>query len=359
MSATTDRWVSTVTPVEMAALMRAARSAVILTHAKPDGDAIGSTVAVARCLQRLGVRVQAWYVGPLPRWTDELAAGVDTRELRPGAPVASVNGAALMTEPDAVIIADTGSWPQLAEVRSFIEPRRDRVLLIDHHLHGDAIISDRRLLEPSAASCTQVLAPVCAALLDAAGGGTGAAGVSPARFPTDVADALYLGLATDTGWFRYSNTGPATLRLAGDLLEAGVDHTRLYRIIEQQDHAARWTLFGRALRSLEIHAGGRIATMMLTLKDFEDTGATPNDTSGFADMLLTVASVQLSAVLVESSGMDGPLTKISLRSKPGPEAIDVNQLAAKLGGGGHARAAGAKLKEPLTGAVRTLVDAAR
>ena len=339
-------WVSNATPSEQARALRAVKSAVVLTHAKPDGDAVGSSIAIARAMSAGGVRVEAWYIGPCPRWTKEMAAGIHVREFKPGEALGGVERETF----DAAVVVDTGSWSQLAESKSFLQARRERVYLFDHHLHGDADVSDRRLINSGAASCTQVLAPVCCELL----------GVnSPTKLPLLIAEPLYLGLATDTGWLRFSNVTPATLRLAADLIEAGVDHTKLYRLIEQQDQEARWQLFGRALRTLTVHGGGRIATMLLTLKDFEDTGATPNDTSGFADMVLTIASVELSAVLVETASSTGPLTKISLRSKPGAHAIDVNELASRLGGGGHARAAGAKILQKPSDAVKTLVEAVK
>lgn len=339
-------WVSTSTPEQLAGRLCDVKRALILTHAKPDGDAVGSSVAIARSMAACGADVQAWYIGPCPRWTREMTSGLVTREFAPGEPVSGFESLTF----DAVVVVDTGSWPQLAESKPLLMAWHDRVVLVDHHLHGDADVAPTRLIQTAAASCTQVLAPVCCALLNVP---------SAAKLPKTVAEPLYLGLATDTGWLRFSNVSPATLRLAADLMEAGVDHTRLYRLIEQQDHAARWQLFGRALRTLAVHGNGRIATMTLTLKDFQETGATPNDTSGFADMLLTIASVELSAVLVESPNSGGPLTKLSLRSKPGPNAIDVNELASRLGGGGHARAAGAKINQLPGDAVRTLVEAVR
>jgi bifunctional oligoribonuclease and PAP phosphatase NrnA len=340
------KWTSNASAREMAESLRGAKRAVVLTHAKPDGDAIGSSVAIARAMSTGGTKVEAWYVGPCPRWTKEMAAGIPVREFKPGEGLSGVE----QEEFDAVVVVDTGSWTQLAEAKSFLQARRERVFLFDHHLHGDAEVSDRRLIMTAAASCTQVLAPVCAELVGAA---------TAAKLPLTIAEPLFLGLATDTGWLRFSNVSPATLRLAADLIEAGVDHTKLYRLIEQQDHAARWQLFGRALRTLHVHGGGRIATMLLTLKDFDETGATANDTSGFADMVLTIASVELSAVLVETANSGGPLTKISLRSKPGAHAIDVNELASRLGGGGHARAAGAKIHQAPADAVKTLVEAVK
>lgn len=346
VAATLASWSSSTTPADLAALLKTASSAVVITHAKPDGDAIGSSTAIARSLAQAGLNVECWFVGPSPRWLGDLSRGLITREFAPGKPIDPPSG----FEPGAIVIVDTGSWTQLAEYKGFIQPRGAKAVIIDHHLKGDLDVASRLLLNTAAASCTQVLAPLCTALLNLP---------SPAKLPKDIADALYLGLATDTGWFRFSNVTPSTLRLAADLIEADVDHTRLYRLIEQQDHAARWQLFGRALRTLTTHKSDRIATMILTLKDFADTGATPNDTSGFADMVLTIASVELSAVLVETEHPAGPLTKISLRSKPGPNAIDVNELASRLGGGGHARAAGAKIHQPPAGALAALVESVR
>lgn len=342
-------WQSNTSLSEMASMLRTCRTAVVLTHAKPDGDAIGSSVAVAHSLRRAGVNVECWFVGPSPRWLTNMtggdSGGLNVREL------SDAQGVPESATPDAVVIVDTGSWPQLAEVRGFIEARLNAgacVCVVDHHLRGD--VAARRLIDSTAASCTQVLAPLCCELVGCA---------SPAALPKEIAEALYLGLATDTGWFRFSSVMPATLRLAAELMQAGVEHTRLYRMIEQQDHAARWKLFGRALRTLELHRSASVATMLLHIEDFEQTGATPNDTSGFADMMLTIASVELSCVLIESPSVSGPLTKISLRSKPGERAIDVNELASRLGGGGHARAAGAKVNQAPEQAVRTLVEAVR
>ncbi|HMN40725.1 MAG TPA: DHH family phosphoesterase [Phycisphaerales bacterium] len=345
-------WATNSDTPALAAALRAARSVVIVTHAKPDGDALGSSLALARALARAGVGAELWLVGPIPRWIGEFAGRIPIRELKAGSPLAFLDGKPA-TDPDLVAVVDTGSWTQLSELRPFLEPRADRTILVDHHLHGDAAVATRRLIDSRCASCTEVLAPLCVALAGVA---------NTAALPLDVAEPLYLGLATDTGWLRYSSVTPHTLRLAADLIQCGVDHTRLYMLIEQQQPAGRWHLLGRALRTLELHSTrGKddAAIMSLTLADFAQTGADPNDTSGFADMLLTVASVQVSAVLNESPVNPGepPLTKFSLRSKPGPNAVDVNQVCKKLDGGGHARAAGAKARLPIPAAKAALLEA--
>jgi len=344
-----EAWVTNSTVEQIAADLLAAKSVVVTTHAKPDGDAAGSSLALVRSLRHAGVRADLRFVGPLARWTAEIVGDTPVRESEPGKTV----GAAEAGDPALCVVVDTGSWTQLAELRPWLEKRAERNIVIDHHLRGDAAVGTRRLVDSKSASCTQVLGPVCVKLCGVA---------TAAKLPLDVAEPLYLGLATDTGWFRYSSVTPATLRLAADLLEAGVDHTRLYRIIEQQDVASRWRLLGRALNTLELHsvrAKEDAAVMSLTLADFAATGADRNDTSGFADMLLTVSSVQVSAVMTENpvSAGEPPLTKFSLRSKPGAGAVDVNEVCQKLGGGGHARAAGAKMRVGIGEAKKALLEA--
>ena len=274
-AASAPQWATNATFDQFAADLRRARTVVVTTHAKPDGDAAGSTLAMARALKHAGVAAEIWYAGPLPRWVPDLCASTPFRTFAPGQPMQVADGRpAPALDADLCVIVDTGSWTQLAEMRPWLEPRADRNINLDHHLHGDGAAAARRIIDSTCASCTQVIAPLCVKLC---------AVPSAAKLPLDVAEPLYLGLATDTGWFRYSSVTPATLRLAADLIEAGVDHTKLYGMIEQQDVASRWRLLGRALNTLELHSvrtPDDAATMSLTLADFDATGADRNDTAG-------------------------------------------------------------------------------
>ena len=317
---------------------------VVTTHTKPDGDAVGSTLALARTLRSLGKRAEVWYLGPLPLWLAEVALETPVRSIeREGLPADS--------NPDGVVLLDTGSWSQFDGLREWLGVRADRTLVIDHHLHGDGDIAALRLLDVRAAAACQPVAEVCRHVLGLP---------SASRLPPDVATPLYLGLATDTGWFRYSNVSSSVMRLAADLIEAGADHVDLFRIVEQQDEPGRFRLLAAALSSLEFHADDRIALMSLTMDDFHRAEADRTDSGGFADKVLAVRTVVVAAVLTEvSDGTQGkpPLTKISLRSKDGPNAIDVNELSRALGGGGHARAAGARVAAPLAETRSRLLDA--
>jgi phosphoesterase RecJ-like protein len=184
--------------------------------------------------------------------------------------------------------------------------------------------------------------------------------VEPGALPADIAAALYLGVATDTGWLRYSNVTPATLRLAADLIEAGAEPTTIYERIEQRERPARIRVLGRALESLHLYDQLHLAILRVTQQDIQDAGAAPSVLGGFSDLPMSIEGVQVVAVLPEVIGAGGDkVTKVSLRSKPGPEAVDVNQVAATIGGGGHARAAGARVRNTLEAVEGAIVRALR
>jgi phosphoesterase RecJ-like protein len=153
-----------------------------------------------------------------------------------------------------------------------------------------------------------------------------------------IASALYVAIATDTGWFQFSNTRPYTLRLAAQLMEAGVDTDRMYQLIYQNERKERVALQTRAMESLELLEGDRLAVMRVTVKDFEETGANVPDTENLINIPLQIATVEVSLLFTEPLDF-GPV-RVSLRSKG---QVDVARFAEKFGGGGHARAAGLKV----------------
>jgi len=352
---------STTTPAEIAARLLAAPTSdapgpvVITTHAKPDGDAAGSSLALARALIHKGIPAEVWHVGPFQGWLKTIAGDTPTRRISHETPAASLSSALpsdASNEPRAIVVTDTGSWVQLETLTPWLKPRTQRVMVIDHHLQGDADLSPRRLIDTAAASATQVLSPVIDALL-------GLCADQP--LPEPIARMLYLGLATDTGWFKFSNTSAAAMRLAARMLDSGVDHAGLYQFIDQQDPPVRPKLMGRALSSLRYFDQNTIAFMALTDSDLRELSAGQEDTGGFADPAMSVTSVRVVAVFTDATraGDDQRTTKVSLRSKPGPGAIDVAAVCAGLGGGGHARAAGVKLKMDIAPAQEAVLQAVR
>lgn len=346
MPDSTSTWSTNASLADIAAILRPARRVVVLTHVKPDGDAVGSTIGLVRALNQPGewtspTRAQAWYFGPTPPWLADVALDTPYRLFGPqGDP----REASMDQEPDAIAVLDTGSWAQLEQAHEWLAARRDRVVNIDHHVQGDAEVAAKRHIDTAAAAVCQPVAELCRLLL----------GRNSLRdLPPLVAEALYLGIATDTGWYRHSNVSRAVLQTAGELLEAGADHIRLYQAVEQRETASRLKLLSRALATLELHDAARIATLCVTRRDMQEVGAQPGESGGFVDYGQSIPTVQVTALFSEASpeeyGQDGkgPITKISLRSKAGPLGVDVNAVAKKLGGGGHVRAAGARLNANL------------
>jgi bifunctional oligoribonuclease and PAP phosphatase NrnA len=338
------------TPQQIAAWLKSRKKVIVCTHAKPDGDALGSTTGLCRTLAHAGIPAELWLIGPFPTWTDAVIGTTPVKKLGSENTQIPPSG----SDADGIAICDTGSWNQLEGLRPWLTGKADKAIILDHHLHGQAEIAHKRLIVTTAAAASHVVADVATILL----------GLSPdAQLPLDVATPLYLGLATDTGWLRFSNVTPDTLRLAARLLESGVDHPALYEMVEQQQKPTRPALLGRALTSLTMHHGKRLAVMTLRDKDLRELGAVGEDTGGFSEPVLAVAGVQVVATLTEmppptnAPAGSGLLVKVSLRSKPGPNAVDVAAVAARFGGGGHARAAGIKLFTTVEEAQRTIVDA--
>lgn len=349
MSVMHETWGSTTDLPALAAWLAGCKRIVVLTHVKPDGDAIGSTMGLTRALNLAAKREVAvpWYWGPLPDWMKDIAGKTPFRVVSEASPAHHDD----LEDPDGVIILDTGSWSQLHEVREWLLERHEIAAIIDHHRQGNPDVAPRRVVLPEAAAVCEPTAELCRLVLKRK---------SIAELPTEVAEPLYLGMATDTGWFRHSNVSPAALRLAADLLQAGAPHARLHELIEQRDRISRLRLLSRALASLEMLQNDRVAIMTLTLKDFEDCHAAPTDSAGFSELCLACESVKVSVVLTEAFKTEsdgGHITKASFRAKSGPGGVNVAAIAEKLGGGGHIPAAGAKIPLPLAQARVKVIEA--
>ena len=237
---------------------------------------------------------------------------------------------------DLAIVVDTGAWSQLEHVRDWLKANAASVVGIDHHARGDDV-APQRIVDVRCASCTQALVP----LIDDLAVPLGPAG-RPARHT--IAEAIFTGLATDTGWFRFSGADDRVFQLAARLLACGVDKDALYRMIEQADAPGRPLVLGRALGSLEYCCDGRVAVMRLSRRDFQETGTRVDELAGLVNEPMSVERVEVSVLLVEG---EGNVVKASFRSKPPASAgavfVDVNQLAARFEGGGHVHAAGARI----------------
>ena len=312
----------------VAARLRLGERLVLVTHDRPDGDAIGSMLALARAARAQG-RTAHMVCSDVPRAYRFLTAGetfIHPDDLRLAAAAS-----------DRVVILDTCSLAQLTEVRDTIISHWQDLVVIDHHRTSHDI-APLRWQDPSAAATGVMVAE----LLDGLG------------WPLEegVAEPLMAAICTDTGWLRFSSTDARALGAVGRCLDAGVEPDALYRALYENDRPERLALLGRLLANLRYHDDGRVALMTLAAADFAATGATPDETENLISESLRVGTVQVAVLLVERDGR----IRGSLRSKP-TSGVDVAHVAGRLGGGGHARAAGFRLDGSLTDAMTRTLEA--
>lgn len=319
-------WTSNTDAAGVVARLRAASRVAVVTHAKPDGDAMGSVGALVATLRSIGTDATGYFVGAMPLFAEDFAPMFPHVHLDAGRLPAG--------EFDTVVVCDTGSWGQLDALADWVRERSDRTVVIDHHLRGDGDVGPTRWIDTSAAAVCEPIAELCAGLAD----------TPITRLPADVATLLYLGLSTDTGFFKYSSVTPRTFRIAADVREAGADTTLVLQSVTQRDRPARLAAMARALASATFEFGGELCVMRLTAQDIHAAKAGPEDLSGIQDVAMSIGSVRAVAIFTEVEGQPEPLIKASLRSKPGDGMVNVSNVTASLGGGGHANAAGLKQK---------------
>jgi len=339
-------YVSNATVPDLAEALRKARRVLVTSHAKPDGDALGSTLATIRCCRALGIAAEGWLVGPFEPNLLGFAEGEPLVRIDPADP--RLPG----EEFDLAVVVDTGAWSQLETIAPWLRPRVDATIGFDHHARGDRV-AGRRVVDTRWGATTGVLSELVAALgvpLETGG---------DARGRGSVAEALWLGLATDTGFFRHPNAREREFALAARLIAAGVDTNRVYAAIEQSFRPERIAVEARALAGVRYLADGAVAVLALSAKDLAETGARPEELSGVVQLPMAVGAVRASVLAVEA---EPGLVKCSFRSKPRDEAgrmLDVNELAARFGGGGHVHAAGARIRASLPEALERIAEAIR
>jgi phosphoesterase RecJ-like protein len=239
-------------------------------------------------------------------------------------------------DPDLVLIVDTDSYNQLPGFEKYLKERTGPVLVIDHHATGDGL-GTVGLVEQAAAATAVIV-------LDLA---------RHAGWPISpsVAEALFTAVASDTGWFRFTNTDSRAFEASTAMVSAGADpaavHGRLYRNFSH----SRLRLMAAMLGTLKLHMDGKLATQHILRKDFEQAGASPEDTENLIDECRRISTVEAAALFVELP--DGRV-KCSLRSEG---TIDVLSVAVGLGGGGHRTAAGAYLSGPIEKAKKRVIEA--
>lgn len=317
-----------------AAWLARAKRPLLLSHRRPDGDALGSLAAMSLTLRAGGAEPCVALFDPLPaRYSliEPLAEWHAWEAARDS----------LAPRCDRLIVLDTCSAAQLEPAVEFLK-KAPPTLVIDHHQTRDAGIGDRpgdlRVIDAAASSCARLVLRVCQAM--------------PVRLGERLATALFTGMATDTGWFRFSNADADTLEAAARLVAAGARPAEIYDAIYQQEPAAKLRLIGRMLGSLEMHAGGKLAVLRLRRADFAASGADRGMTEDLINEVGRIGGTEATLLFTED---EAGVTRVNLRSK---RVLDVAALAARHGGGGHVRAAGCRLTGDFEQVSRSFVDEA-
>jgi phosphoesterase RecJ-like protein len=291
------------------AAIQSRQSFVLTSHARPDGDAIGSQMALGLALESLGKTV---------RWVDHDPAPQPYRDF-PSVDRIEVTST-FQGQVDAVIVMECSSLAR-TEVAGFNLDGRF-VINVDHH-GGNTMYGAVNWFDESAAAVCEMTAEV----IDALG----------VKWTPEIATHLYLGISTDTGSFRHANMTPRTFEICRRIAEAGVNPADLARRIYDSFSIGRVTLTGEMLHAMELHHGHRFAILYYDDELLKKCGATTDDTDGLVNIPLGAKDVQAVALIKQQSAGD---FRVSLRSKGD---VDVLAVAQRWGGGGHRNAAGCSM----------------
>lgn len=317
---------------EVVAELHRARTLVMTTHVKPDGDALGSIAALRRWLRGLGKIVHVVVPSPPPAkyafLDPERAVRTAGRDL----------DLASLPQPDLVCVLDTGTWLQLPGMEPLVAGAGAPVLVIDHHRTSDDL-GTVQFIDPSAPATAAIVYRI---LMEAG-----------ARVDPETATCLFMGLALDTDWFRLATTDAETLRVAATLVEAGAKPYEVYNHLYMNEDLGRMRLRGRAVEMLRPALGGRVIVMRLTSDMFHQFGVDLGDTENLINECLRVRGSLAGVMLVEAGRGE---VRVSLRCRP---PISILPAAEKFGGGGHHRAAGAKMTGTLDQVEAQVLDAVR
>ena len=287
---------------------------VLTTHMNPDGDALGSEIGLALFLEQLGHHVTLLNADPTP---DSLAFLLDGRP----APIVfeETDGRRRLANADRVILLDNSAPDRLGCMERAMVEVASKTCCIDHHPTRGMPWSER-VLDVSASATSEIVYDLV----------TGR-GWIPDRV---AARALYVGIATDTGFFRFNSTTANAHRIVSALLDLGVETADCYRRLYERNSLAFTRLLGQALSDIQLDGAGAVASVRLTQALLNDLEAQNEDVSEIANVLLAMDGVRIALLFRELR--EGSV-KVSLRSK-GP--LDVHALAVRYGGGGHRNASG-------------------
>ncbi len=303
----------------LAQVLAGASRVALTTHQRPDCDALGSQLAMLRILRYLGKEVLAINAFHIPRHLQFLDPCGELLELSQAA------AQEFLARADLLAIVDTSAWAQLGAMGEVIRQGEFRKIIIDHHITADDLGAER-FCDPTAEATGRLVYRLAQHM----------------GMPIDreMAWYIFLALATDTGWFRFTSVTASTYQLAAELVAYGVTPAEVYRQLYETESLARIRLIGQALGRAQLDGNGRVIYSWLDREDFEHTGALPSDTEDIINLLLAVEGVEVAVLFIEQPSK---AVKVSLRSR---NKLNCAAVASLFGGGGHHNAAGILFSYP-------------
>lgn len=313
-------------------IVRAHSRFLLISHVRPDCDALGSELGMCGVLESLGKHVRIVNGQTTP---PNLAFIDPQRKIQAiGAGITAAD----LDDVEVILILDTSAWAQLGPMTDVIRASKAKKIVLDHHVSQDDLGAEN--FKDTTAEATGRLVFDAAAQL----------GVT---LTPEIAAPLFAAVATDTGWFRFGSTSALTMRCAASLIEAGAKPAQIYNALYEQMTVGRLLLIGRTLAATQVEMNGRLAHTRILKEDFTATGALPSDTEDVINMTLQIGGTEAAVILVEQASGQ---FKISFRSRC---AVDCSKLAEQFGGGGHKAAAGATVDGPFAEAQRRVLDAVK
>jgi bifunctional oligoribonuclease and PAP phosphatase NrnA len=289
---------------------------VLTTHVNPDGDALGTEVAVALHLQQQGKQATILNCSATP---DNFAF---LEKLYPILLYNPEEHDFIIEFAEVIIVLDTNSTDRLVTMKEVVSSSKAYKVCIDHHLEPDAF-ADLFILDENSAATGEIIYRLISYL-------TGRV------ISKEIAIALYAAIMTDTGSFRFPKTDPEIHKIVAQLVQMGADPVEIYEHIYEKGTLNRVQLLGMALANIQLAHDGKVAYIVLTREMFEMTCTDDFDTDAFVPYTMTISGVQIGLMFSDRDD----IVKINFRSKGD---IWINELAKEFGGNGHKNAAGARI----------------
>ncbi|MCK9217091.1 MAG: bifunctional oligoribonuclease/PAP phosphatase NrnA [Firmicutes bacterium] len=308
---------------EIIKLIKESDNIIILSHTAPDGDSLGSSLALYNSITSIGKEAEIVIDDEVP---------VIYRFLKSADKISCVD---TIDKFDLVIVLDSSEIARIGKSSKYLTGKN--IINIDHHI-SNTNFGTLNMVRPNAAATAEIVYQIIKKM--------------NIKIDKEIAQCLYVGIVTDTGKFQYNNTTFETHQIASELLKYGVDSAEIFRLIYQNITKAKIKLIGHAINYMEFYCDEKISVIVLTKEQFYKSGAKDEDTEGIIDFARDINTVELALLFRESK--DGNI-KISFRSK---DNINVNLFAGEFGGGGHKSAAGATVSGDILTVKKNVIDKA-